>query len=217
MIGAKLRTILMFGTVTGIVMTYQACGQHERFRGQNPNMQLQQQQQGGTSTDNPKPTVDVNIAPVESTGVPDARLCVKEVRFSKPSPVTLSATSVQSKGKNRRGRNRSMASTTGGSGHEVTVSREGSHVDSVRLTSNEIQSVEVDLNSECAGSSLALQSPGASVSTSEPLTLRFEGQATTVTNGASIFLNIEPILKALSAARTPAEIRAVVTTVAGTF
>jgi hypothetical protein len=102
----SLRTGVMIGLITSVVMTYQACGQATSFSEPNQGGASEQYGpgtdkqpgRGGTTTDNPKATVNLVAMSYSSGVVSSADLCVKEIRFNSPSNTMAVASVHQSTG-----------------------------------------------------------------------------------------------------------------------
>lgn len=196
---------------------------------------------GGTTTDNPKPTVNVVLNQYSAGGVQAANICAKSMSFSAnnaPSVTSIASTTTASTSGSGNGNGTgNVGSGNGnfngnGAGFDpsqfqffdsyfaalanLALNPMGTFVNQLVLPSGTYQAIDLVLDPSC-GSSLAINNNFGSVVSTEPLTLHFIGNLTLAPGDTTLPLNIQPILLALAGAQTPADIKAIVAATQGTF
>lgn len=177
-----------------------------------------QQQTGGTTTDNPKPTVQVSIMPHSVAAVGELTICVEDVRFKRESVQTLGGHSFRtnSVGDNDlRKAGKDLARKL--RGRDITIVKEGTFIDAFSLPRGDYNVVELILDDECeADKSLTVRTAHGALSTKERVTLRFDGNGRAAGTEA-LQLNMHSILEALTNIQTGGEIRRTLEAARGNF
>jgi hypothetical protein len=101
-------------------------------------------------------------------------------------------------------------------GMNIDLMPQGSFVKMLPLAPGSYTNVDLTLEHACAFGSLAVPTDSGVLQTSDPLVLRFVGNAD-LAQSSKVVLNVGDILDALSNARNSADVKAITASVNGTF
>ncbi len=229
---ALVKIALVVG-VTGMTLSYQACSRVSGQAGSSPNSKFNSgsNMNGGTTTDNPKPTVSVLIANSSGNATGSAQLCLGEIRFSGANAgATASANSSTNWGMSgfhqptdfysMEETNKFLEAmwqyTESLMGMNFTVLPQGNFVKSIPLTPGTYTDVDLTLDQNCSYGSLSVPTAGGVLEFQDPLVLHFVGNINLAKPG-QVVLNIGGILDALANAKSATDVKAILATVTGTF
>jgi hypothetical protein len=100
---------------------------------------------------------------------------------------------------------------------EVDMTQTGAVLGSIEIPAGDYRRIEVDLEDKCAGGkSLTIDNSSGSYSTSDRISVRFEGNFT-AEDGATISLNINKIVDAIDAYNGTGSIKNAIESVSGSF
>jgi hypothetical protein len=169
---------------------------------------------GGTATGNP--LVDLKIEAYNSTlvsrktdiqplGIDSLTLCFKRLRFKQ---------SEESSNPDPSADNDNLNFYLG----DVTISNLGTDLKGVLLPLGTYSRVEFDLDSSCSsGKSIQLTNATGSFSTSQDITIKFEGTFTRISSGQVLGLDIQKIVSSLNSVTSDSDIRSKAEASSGQF
>lgn len=199
---------IVFSTLTAFALvSFQNCSPPASSV-RTPNSSEILQNNGGTTTDNPKPSIDVSIMPHSVAAIGETQICVEDVKFKLVNSHGGSSISISMwiaairLASQLRGRN-------------ILVVKEGAYVDAFKIERGNFNLVELILDDDCAADhSLAVRNTYGSFGSKDRITLRFDG---TSGGSGSLQLNMQPMLEALSRAQSAEDIGRLLQGVRGTF
>lgn len=184
----------LFGAAVfmGVVMFgFQNCSPRGfQFKGQ-PGASPQEGvlQNGGTTTDNPKPTVTLQIgafANIDSTdnAPPQIFLCISEIRFRKPAD-DGDDVRIELRGERKY----------------VTLNPTGTDLGPIDVPSGNYGRIELRLSEACDGIAAAVRNTHGDFSTDEDTDLRFSGSIANNGNLSRLVLNMDEMVRDLAEAQ----------------
>ncbi|MBX3021767.1 MAG: hypothetical protein KF799_08840 [Bdellovibrionales bacterium] len=247
----KLALVLV---VTGLTMGYQACSQNS-FGGRGPaseninNSTLgtpilpddgkppglpPAQNNGGTTTDNPKPTIDLTMGGYNTRDVQSAELCLGQIKLYAADGTIAAIQGSSSSGQPQTNPYDTiqlwqdfMALAGYGSSsntylqeslnnQRIILSPSGTYMQAVQLPAGEYQQVDLELSTNCnGGNSFAMMNSYARISVRQAVTMHFVGHAKITAADPSLTLTVAPVMTALRSARTSADVERVLESAAG--
>jgi hypothetical protein len=232
-----MKTVVLV-SLLALPLTYQACSPALQ---QSPSgMEING---GGTTTDNPKPTIDVSVVNSAGTVSGNVQLCLDEIYFSGTNTSSQSASLAGSpSASNQYARSfypsPSTYMPTAGMGASYYASAQvlqdlmqytqslwgmtfmmgapSSFLKTIPIVPAAYTDVDLRLGQSCSFGSLSMMTPSGRIDVDEPLTLHFSGAGHLLTSG-ELSLDATEIMSALSTARNAAEIKATLSSVAGRF
>lgn len=195
--------------LAAVLVSFQNCSP-VGHAGREP-AEVQQNSNGGTTTDNPKATLDVSFMPHSVAAIQSATVCVEDVKFKRVGMQTQSSSAAKAM------KNAAKAAAKQLRGRDIAIVKEGTYVDSFAIPGGDFNVVELVLDDDCAADkSITLQNASGYLSTKEKITLRFDGEPRAGSAGA-IQLNVQSILEVLAPARSNGELKRLIENVRGTF
>jgi hypothetical protein len=189
-----------------VLVMFQNCAP-AGFSSRTPSSETQMS--GGTTTDNPKPTIDVMIKPHSVAAIQNATICVEDVKFRKASRLRIFSTEAKAMKK------AAADLTSRLKGRDITIFKEGTFIDSFELPRGDYNLVELVLDDDCqADKSLTVINAGGAYGAKEHLTLRFDGNGS---GGGILQLNMQAYLDVLTHVRSNSDIRRALDGVRGSF
>lgn len=224
-----IKLALILG-LTAITLGFQNCSQTMQFSSSARPSQSTQASNGGTTTDNPKPTVDVSMGAYDPADVQSADLCLGEIRMSNAAnnvtsyskgsffelvlaallkPSVSLGTSISSSSFSYSGSSSYSNSITQfrqSLGNQlVSALPSGTYLQPVTVPPGTYDQVEIRLSDSCANTSLALQNRQGRISLRRGVTMRFVGSLSITATDQQLRLNLAPIMSALGRAHDAAE------------
>lgn len=231
---STLRTGVAVALITSVVLTYQACGQatsfstpetaeKEGYGGSNSLPSI-----GGTTTDNPKATVNLVAMSYTSNEVTSIDLCVEKLRFKSPKGITTaSVKKTKSHPQGKQFVEALLAAIFGGhhqggkhSGHrsssysssssetsiymtpaqpEHTFARGGSAMEKFEIPVNTYTGVEIELNKDCAKGAITINKQDGTTETSNDSDLKLHFEGKVVIkNSGDLKLDLQKIVDQLN-------------------
>lgn len=232
-----LRSFAVLAAAVAVTFGYQACAPSnfqsrntasvDQAGGKNAGLSG-----GGTTTDNPKPTVDVVINGYDTSGVQNPRLCLGQIQVGGQAGSALAATKTAE---------RDPSSTPGSCGENffnalwswldnslfaqdfsdldrlLALLPEGTFLTSMNLPVGQYDQIDLALNTTCPGGSLSLQNQSGTITMSEPLTVHFSGDLRLDPGTERLTLDIGPVLSDLASARDRDDVRRILRRTYGRF
>ncbi len=171
---ARIKTILIAVFMGLGLLSYQNCSpQGFKFKSQPGDSDDKiLQQNGGTTTDNPKPTLSLQVGSFAEIldadePVPQIFLCVEQIRLLKPDDDDGDDVRIDLNGENQI----------------LNLRPDGTVLDFIDVPVGSYGRVELRLSSDCGGVSAAVSNANGDYAISEEVNLRFRGS---VTNNGSI-------------------------------
>lgn len=222
--GTKATRAFVVLTLTGVVCAYQACSQQAGFArpaagsskmGEFPGTDYLDDgknrslpSNGGTTTDNPKPTLDVVMAGYDEQSAPvqDVQMCVGKIRFyrataSFSNAFSSFADSLTSQILSRFGINSGNYVQQDLDGQAVQISPGGTVIKNLSIPAGTYAQVDIELEDDCSFGSLTfINGKGRRVTSDDDETLVFTGSITIHPGDPRVLLNLQPLMSALSRA-----------------
>ncbi|MGE4134016.1 MAG: hypothetical protein AB7F86_20435 [Bdellovibrionales bacterium] len=175
--------------ISVVVLSFQACDPNKmgfRAAGNSPgsggkSLMLN----GGTTTDNPKPTIGLEVAPFAGDGAPLVFLCVAEIRLSEQT-IRFD----QNKGQPRW----------------LALDPAGTWIESIDVPTGQYQGLEMRLKEECGGRSAIVINSHGEFHIAREMSLHFDGAISVSGSLSNLNLDMGPMIDALSSATTRSEV-----------
>ena len=213
---STLRAILVSTLTAFMLVSFQNCSPPGQTSRDPASTEIQMN--GGTTTDNPKATINVSIMPHSVVSIAEATICVEDVRFRRVTNQAQNFWSQMFRSSSTtndelRAAGKNLARQL--AGRDISISREGTFIDAFVLPRGDYNVVELVLDDDCeADKSFTLRNATGALSTKDKVTLRFDGNGSI---SESLQLNMQPVLEALSQAQSSSEIKRTLEEVRGTF
>jgi hypothetical protein len=228
----------VIATLVGLTLGFQNCSHSKSNSSQAPsNTSSGSGKNGGTTTDNPKPTVDVVIAGSGEKTETSAQLCLGQITFTgadgvqarsaapaaTPSPSSSSYMPDMSafyKAAITGDTSQMMASimqyTESLMGMSLMLASTSNYVTSIPMSMASYTSADLSLDSSCPYGSLSVPTDAGLLNVAGAQVLHFTGNVNLV-QSRQIVLNVQDILSALSSAQSGADVTAILAKVSGNF
>lgn len=191
------------------LLAFQNCSAPEGFRLRNTAVADEGkgeilQQNGGTSTDNPKPTVSLQIGEFASTlppgtAAPKILLCVSEIRFEKlissPDPNAPDSTRIRIPDENKL----------------VELKPDGTLIDVLNIPVGNYGRIELRLRADCGGVSAAVTNANGEIQVNSDMDVRFAGSISNNGNLSKVVLNMDQMISRLATATRSRQIERALT------
>ncbi len=197
---ARIKTVLIAVFMGLGLMSYQNCSpQGFKFKGQpGPSGEGILQQNGGTTTDNPKPTVSLQVGAFEDVvsgaATPEILLCVSEIRF-------LKADNDQD----------DVRIDLNGEKQFIALKPEGTVLDLIDVPVGNYGRIELRLEANCAGASAAVKNSNGEFATSDEVHVRFRGSIANNGNIKRLILDMDQMVEGLAVAKNRSDVEEALT------
>lgn len=177
--------LFMIALVTGLTLSYQACSPGDGMRFKHTPGQTgggwAPQANGGTTTDNPKPTVTVEVGgfPEEGSGSVNMQLCVDELRFRNDGEDDDHEYRVEFRAK------------------WITLSPAGTLIDNnLQVPFGSYERIDLKLSNDCGGAYATVTNANGTFAATEEVDLRFSGAVTVAGASSKLILDMSNMITA---------------------
>ncbi len=217
MTGARVKTALVAVLVGGALMSYQNCSGPQGFRYKgHPGMMDDGKgglfHSGGTTTDNPKPTLTLQVGNFQSVianssgPAPQIFLCVSEIRFEKATN-GADDTRIKMDGTMQNPEGTDFLQGVADERKFIALRPEGTVINSIDVPVGNYQRIELRLRGDCGGVAAAVKNANGEILLREDADVRFSGSI--VVNGDNVsrlVLNMDSMVAALANAKNSRDI-----------
>lgn len=216
-----LRSLVLIAGLTVLTLGHQNCSQATSFSSKSQTMGQSSTapiaNNGGTTTDNPKPTVDLTMGGFDPGDVQNAELCLGELTIYNSASESSNSGSGSSGSSSHSalsvfeivfgtlfkssGSSSSLRFSQSLGNQPVTALPSGTYLQPVMIPAGTYDQVEVRLSDNCNKTSMAIQNRNGRIQVRKDVTMRFSGSLTVYPGDPQLRLNLAPIMSALSNAR----------------
>lgn len=193
--GSRIKSVLIALGLGGALLTYQNCSGPQGYRYKGSPGMLDGgglHQNGGTTTDNPKPTVSVQVGSYEDIpNAPQIFLCVAEIRFEKAS----------------NGADDTRINMASGESRYVNLRPEGTVIQDLDVPTGNYERIRMRLSSSCDGISAAVANANGEFALSESVDMEFSGRIVVSGSLKQLALNMDSMIASLAKAKSARDVQ----------